>query len=90
MLVIQSDGFNASGWLTTVLLPLTSSTSRAHLPGFVFVPATVSGLPLDSTIVATRPVLVPKSELAHAELIGELPGYVMTEVDTALRVALDL
>ena len=55
VLVIQYDPFNASRLNTTIAAVITSNTALAAMPGNIFLPAAVSGLPKDSVINVTRP-----------------------------------
>jgi mRNA interferase MazF len=88
VLVVQDDRYNHSGLATAVVAVLTSNTSRAQLPGNVFVPASASGLPKDSAVSVLGLVTVDKEELS--ETVGVLPEYLMREVDQGLRRVLGL
>ncbi len=88
VLVVQSDAYNASALSTVVAVVLTSNTALAAMPGNVFVPATVSGLPRDSVVNVTGIVTLDEDDLT--ERAGQLPTYLQTEVDQGLRRVLDL
>jgi len=88
VLVIQSDPFNASRLNTTIAAVITSNTALAALPGNVFLPAAVSGLPKDSVINVTAAVTPDKTDLE--EPAGHAPASVMDEVDRGLRRVLGL
>jgi mRNA interferase MazF len=88
ILVIQSDPFNASRLSTTIAAVITSSTALAALPGNVFLPAAVSGLPKDSVINVTALVTLDKTDLEAA--VGHVPASLMSEVDRGLRRVLGL
>ena len=88
VLVVQADGFNASKIGTTVVATITSNTQLAGLPGSVFLPATASGLPKDSVINLSQLVTVDKARLF--DLVGQLPAYLVADVDVALRRVLAL
>ena len=88
VLVIQSDSYNASRLSTTLAVVITSNTSLAAMPGNVFVPAAVSGLPRDSVVNVTALVTLDKTDLDPA--IGQLLASVMHEVDRGLRRILGL
>jgi mRNA interferase MazF len=90
VLVIQTDAFNASRLNTTLVVIITSNTTNAAMPGNVFLPASATGLPRDSTVNVTALVTLNKSDLEHTEAIGELPDYLMDDVDRGLRRVLDL
>lgn len=88
VLVIQSDPFNASRLATTVATVITSNTALAAMPGNVFVPAAVSGLPRDSVVNVTAIVTLGKSDLD--DQIGQLPASLMDDIDRGLRRVLGL
>ena len=88
VLVIQSDPFNASRLHTTVAAVITSNTALAAMPGNVFLPAAVSGLPKDSVINVTALVTLDKTDLE--EPVGYAPASLMEEVDRGLRRILGL
>lgn len=88
VLVIQSDPFNASRLNTTIVAVITSNTALAAMPGNVFLPAAVSGLPKDSVINVTALVTLDKSDLE--EPVGYAPASLMTDVDRGLRRVLGL
>jgi mRNA interferase MazF len=71
-----------------IAVVLTSNTALAAMPGNVFVPATASGLRRDSVVNVTGIVTLDKLDLS--ELVCELPGHLLSEVDQGLRRALDL
>lgn len=86
--MVQSPPFNTSQLATVVVAAITSNTSLAAMPGNVFLPAAVSGLPRDSVVNVTALVTVNKVDLAdHA---GTLPASVMDSVDRGLRQVLAL
>jgi mRNA interferase MazF len=83
VLVIQSDPFNASRLNTTIAAVITSNTALAAMPGNVFLPAAVSGLPTDSVINVIGLVTLDKTDLE--EPVARAPVSVMDEVDRGLR-----
>jgi mRNA interferase MazF len=83
VLVVQADPYNASRLATTVAAVITSNTALAALPGNVFLPAAVSGLPRDSVINATALVTLDKADLTSRA--RRLPASLMDEVDRGLR-----
>lgn len=89
MLVVQDDAFNASRLGTVIVAVLTSNTDLAVMPGNVFLPSTVTGLPKDSVVNVTALAAVDRDGL-EGEIVGELPAYVMNDVDAGLRRVLDL
>ena len=88
VLVIQSDPFNASRLNTIIAAVITSNTARAAMPGNVFVPAAVSGLPKDSVVNVTALVTLNKTDLGPPA--GHLPESLMTNVNRGLRRVLGL
>lgn len=88
VLVVQSAAYNASTLSTVIAVVLTSNTALAAMPGNVFVPASASGLPRDSVVNVTGMVTLDEQDLT--EMAGELPSYLLTEVDQGLRRVLDL
>lgn len=88
VLVVQSDSYNRTGLATVVVVIFTSSLRLATMPGNVFLPAVVTGLPRDSVINVTALATVNKSDLAdHA---GTVPSRLLSEVDHGLRRVLAL
>ena len=88
VLILQADPFNASKLNTTIAAVITSSTALAAMPGNVFLPAAVSGLPKDSVINVTGLVTLGKVDLDPP--VGRLPLSLMNEVDRGLRRVLGL
>lgn len=86
--IVQSDRYNASRISTVVVLPITSNTALATHPGNVFVPALVSGLPMDSVVNISQPMTVDRSDLNDTG--AELPDSLMDAIDAGLRRVLDL
>lgn len=88
VLVIQADPYNASRLNTTLVAVISSNTGLAAMPGNVFLPAIVSGLPKDSVVNITALVTLDKTDLDQAT--GQLPTSLMHEVDRGLRRVLGL
>ncbi len=88
VLVIQSDPFNASGLNTTMAAVITSNTALAAMPGNVFLPAALCGLPKDSVVNVTALVTIDKSDLEAPA--GHLPVALMNDVERGLRRVLGL
>jgi len=88
VLVIQSDPFNDSRLNTTIAAVITSNTALAAMPGNVFLPAAVSGLPKDSVINVTALITLDKSDLE--EPVGYAPASLMDDVGRGLRRVLGL
>lgn len=88
VLVVQSDPYNASRLATVVAVVITSTTGLAAMPGNVFLPATVTGLPRDSVANVTALVTLNKTDLT--DRVGRLSLTQMNQVDRGLRRALGL
>jgi mRNA interferase MazF len=88
VLVIQSDPFNASRLNTTIAAVITSSTALAAMPGNVFLPAAVSGLPKDSVVNVTAVVTLNQTDLEAP--VGHLPESLLDDVNRGLRRVLEL
>jgi mRNA interferase MazF len=88
VLVVQSDPYNTSRLATTLVLVVTSNTELAGMPGNVFLPAAMTGLPQDSVANITAIVTVDKADLD--EPAGEVPTWLMREVNQGLRGVLGI
>jgi mRNA interferase MazF len=88
VLVIQADSFNGSQLSTAIAAVITSNTALAVMPGNVFLPAAISGLPKDSVVNVTALVTLDKTDLDPPT--GYLLGSLMNEVDRGLRQVLGL
>lgn len=88
MLVVQSDHYNESRLATVVIAGITSRTALAAMPGNVFLPSTVTGLPRDSVVNVTALAAVDRRELG--DVAGTLPGNLVSAVDDGLRRVLGL
>lgn len=88
VLVAQSDPYNASRLATVLAVVITSNTALAAMPGNVFLPAAMTGLPRDSVVNVTALVTLNKTDLT--DRVGHLLPSLMSEVDRGLRRALGL
>ena len=88
VLVVQSDPYNSSRLATVVAVVITSNTGLAAMPGNVFLPATMTGLPRDSVVNGTALVTLNKLDLT--DRVGRLSLTLMNQVDRGLRRALGL
>lgn len=88
VLVVQADSYNDSMLSTVIVAVVTSNTALASMPGNVFLPSTASGLPRDSVVNVTGVVTLNKDDLG--EQVGQLPKYLLDEVDQGLRRILDV
>ena len=88
VLVVQSDPYNASRLSTVLADVVTSNTALAAMPGNVFLPAAVTGLPRDSVLNVTALVTLNKTDLT--DRVGRLPLALVQEVDRGLRRVLGI
>ena len=88
ILVVQSDPYLQSRISTATVVAITSNTRLAEIPGNVFVPSTASALGKDSVINVSQVITIDCALLESP--LGQLPPYLMAEVDAGLRRALGL
>jgi mRNA interferase MazF len=88
VLIVSSDAFNRSRIRTIVALVLTANLRLLDAPGNVLVPAKVSGLPKDSVANVSQVVTLDKEFLT--ELAGRVKGRVLSDIDSGLRLVLNL
>jgi len=65
VVIAQGDTFNRSKLATVVVIPLTSNTRLAALPGNVLLPSGSTGLPKDSVANVTQVIAVDRSLLTE-------------------------
>jgi mRNA interferase MazF len=88
VLVIQADSFNRSRIKTVIVAVITKNTALAAAPGNVLLPASASGLTLDSVVNVSQLITLDKSLLT--EYISSLTAPVMAKVDAGLRLVIGL
>ena len=88
VLIVQSEPYNVSRLATVLAVVITSNTAFAALPGNVFLPASVTGLPRDSVVNVTAVITLNKTDLTGR--VGDVPPSLMASVDGGLRRVLDL
>jgi mRNA interferase MazF len=88
VLVIQANSFNRSRIQTVIVAVISSNLRLADAPGNVLLTARVSGLPKDSVINVSQLLTLDRSSLT--EEVGKLPNRQMQDVDTGLRLVLEL
>lgn len=88
VLIVQSEPYNVSRLTTVLAVVITSNTAQAAMPGNVFLPASVTGLPRDSVVNVTALITVNKTDLT--DRVGDVPPSLMAGVDGGLRRVLDL
>jgi mRNA interferase MazF len=88
VLVISADAYNRSRLATVLAAVITSNTTLAAMPGNVFLPIAITGLPRDSVVNVTALVTLNKSDLA--DRAGSLSGELLRDVERGLRRVLNL
>lgn len=88
VLVVQADAFTRSQLQTVIVAVMTSNTALAGVPGCVFAPAAVTGLPKDSVVMPMQLVTLDREEVGP--VAGRLTSPVMADVDAGLRRTLEL
>jgi mRNA interferase MazF len=86
--MVSADQYNRSTLRTVTVVVLTGTSRLATLPGNVTVPADLGLLPEDSVINVTQ--LATVDRLVLEERIGELPDWLLAQVDAGLQRALGL
>lgn len=86
VLIVQNDIGNRHA-PTTIILPLTTATTKKPLPTHILIPATTdNGLADNSTALAEQVKIIDKSRLKKR--LGAVSEEIMAEVDKAIRVSL--
>lgn len=88
VLAVQSDDFNHSRIATVIVVVITSNLNLAQAPGNVLLPKRATGLPKDSVANISQVLTVDKSFLT--EKIGDLPVYLLEQVENGLRLVMGL
>ena len=88
VLIVSADSFNLSRIGTVVAVAISSNVDLATAPGNVAVPAGRSGLPKDSVVNVAQIVTLDKRQLA--ERVGALDHDTLAQIDTGIRLVLDL
>ena len=88
VLVVQAQPYNDSRLPTVLAVVLRSDRRFAAVPGNVFLPATVSGLPEDAVADVTAVRAVDRCRLDRP--VGQVPAADMVAVDDGLRRVLGL
>lgn len=87
-IIIQNDKINATGFNTTVVIPMTTNLRLADYEGNVLVPSDKTGLQKDSVAVTPQITAIDKSCLLY--FIGKVPSRLIKEINSALKFTLDL
>lgn len=88
VLVVSSDAFNRSRIRTVIALVLTANLRLVDAPGNVLVPAKASGLAKDSVANVSQVVTLDKEFLT--DQVGRLKGRLLVDIESGLRLALNL
>jgi mRNA interferase MazF len=88
VLVVQANPFNASRIATVVVATITSNLALAEAPGNVRIAKSDSGLPRASVVNVSQLITLDRSILASR--VMALPGSVMDQVDSGLKLVLGL
>ena len=83
VLVVQAQPYNDSRLPTVLAAVVTSNTVAAAVPGNVFLPAAVCGLPEDGVVNVTALITVDKAALDGP--VAMVPAEEMGHVDRGLR-----
>jgi len=85
VLIIQNDIGNLYS-PTVIVAAITSKLSGGKLPTHIIIPGSISGLPLDSTVLTEQVRTIDKRRLSQR--LGELPEDWMRKVNRALLLSL--
>jgi mRNA interferase MazF len=88
VIIIQSDTFNRSQIATVIAVIVTSNIRLAQAPGNVLLPKRATGLSQESVANVSQVVTVDKQFLTAQ--IGRLPSHLLDQVESGLRVVLEL
>ena len=88
VLVMQSNAFNRSRIATVIAVVITSNLRLAQAPGNVLLPPRSTGLPQESVANVSQVITVDKRFLT--ERIGKLPQDLLEQVESGLRLVLEL
>lgn len=86
--MVSADQYNRSTLRTVTVVVLTGTSRLATLPGNVTVPADLGLLSEDSVVNVTQLATVDRSALEQR--IGELPDWILAQIDAGLQRALGL
>jgi len=88
VLVVSADRYNDTRIATVVVAIITPNTRLTTMPGNVFLPSALTGLPRDSVVNVTQLYTLDKPELT--DRAGGLVGDLLADVDRGLRRVLQL
>ena len=89
-MVVSHDGFNQTpGWMSIIVVPVSSSGSQAkRAPTVVALPAGAAGLSKASVAVCHQVTTLDRAKLTKR--IGALSAELLLDVEGGLRAAMDL
>ena len=88
VVVVQADSFNRSQIGTVVVAAISSNLDLAEAPGNVAVSRRDSRLPRNSVVNVSQLLTLDRRFLAKR--VSHLPGQVIEEIDSGLRLILSL
>lgn len=88
VLVISADQYNRSTLRTVTVVVLTTTLRLAMLPGNVTIRADLGLLSEDSVVNVTQLATIDRRVLE--EQVGQLPDWLLAQVDAGLQRALGL
>jgi mRNA interferase MazF len=89
VVIVQADPYNSSSLNTTIAVILTTNIRLGAVPGNAVLPSVATGLERDSIANVTGVVTIDRERLQPYPA-GEVPPYLMTEIDEGLRKVLHL
>lgn len=90
VVVVSHDGFNqAPNWNSVIVVPVSTSPAQARRRATVVpLPKGTASLKSDSIALCHQVTTLDRAKLQ--KLVGTLPGRELSEIDTALKAAMDL
>jgi mRNA-degrading endonuclease toxin of MazEF toxin-antitoxin module len=90
VILVSHDGFNqTAGWKSIIVVPISTSASQGRrAPTVVELPGGSAGLPKASFAVCHQVTTLDRAKLSRK--IGVLPSEALSEIDEALKAAMDL
>jgi mRNA interferase MazF len=88
VLIVQSDTFNRSRIRTVIGVVVTSNLRLLDAPGNVLLPGKATGLPRDSVANVSQLLTLDRDFLT--ERVGRIRGGLLSDIESGLRLVLDL
>ena len=88
VVVLQNDFFNNSNINTTIVIPLSSNSLLADIPGNIFIEKKYSKLKKDSVILFSQIGVIDKQRLI--EKISKLNSNIMEQIERNISFILGL